>query len=91
MTKDTGEENGEQLPRFQSRKDDQEHLELSKKRDRKRKGRKPAVWTAADRDYENLRIGMQALFQHLGIHAALPATYGPGRRQTICDHGILSG
>ena len=38
-----------------------------------RTGRKPASWTAVDRDYENLRIGMQALFQHLGIHPALPA------------------
>jgi hypothetical protein len=37
-----------------------------------RRGRKPASWTAVDRDYENLRIGMQSLFQHLGIHAALP-------------------
>jgi len=32
-----------------------------------RMGRKPAIWTAADRDYENLRIGMQTLFRHLGI------------------------
>ena len=32
-----------------------------------RMGRKPKIWTAADRDYENLRIGMQTLFQHLGI------------------------
>ena len=38
-----------------------------------RRGRKPASWTAVDRDYENLRIGMQSLFQHLGIHAAIPA------------------
>ena len=38
-----------------------------------RKGRQPASWTAVDRDYENLRIGMQSLFQHLGIHAAIPA------------------
>ena len=38
-----------------------------------RRGRKPANWTAVDRDYENLRIGMQVLFQHLGIQAALPA------------------
>jgi len=38
-----------------------------------RTGREPAHWTAVDRDYENLRIGMQSLFQHLGIHAALPA------------------
>jgi len=38
-----------------------------------RRGRQPASWTAVDRDYENLRIGMQSLFQHLGIHAAIPA------------------
>jgi hypothetical protein len=30
-------------------------------------GRKPKIWTAVDRDYENLRIGMQALFLHVGI------------------------
>jgi hypothetical protein len=35
-------------------------------------GRKPKTWTAVDRDYENLRIGMQALFQHVGIDT-LPA------------------
>jgi hypothetical protein len=32
-----------------------------------RMGRKPTTWTAIDRDYENLRIGMQTLFQHVGI------------------------
>ena len=32
-----------------------------------RRGRKPAHWTAIDRDYETLRIGMQALFYDLGI------------------------
>jgi hypothetical protein len=32
-----------------------------------RMGRKPAIWTPADRDYETLRIGMQALFRNLGI------------------------
>jgi hypothetical protein len=32
-----------------------------------RMGRKPKTWTAVDRDYENLRIGMQTLFQHVGI------------------------
>ncbi len=32
-----------------------------------RMGRKPKIWTAADRDYETLRIGMQTLFRHLGI------------------------
>ena len=31
-----------------------------------RMGRKPAIWTAADRDYETLRIGMQTLFRRLG-------------------------
>ena len=32
-----------------------------------RMGRKPKIWTAADRDYETLRIGMQTLFRHVGI------------------------
>ena len=32
-----------------------------------RRGRKPAHWTVIDRDYETLRIGMQALFDDLGI------------------------
>jgi hypothetical protein len=32
-----------------------------------RMGRKPRIWTAADRDYETLRISMQTLFQHVGI------------------------
>jgi hypothetical protein len=32
-----------------------------------RMGRKPDIWTAVDRDYETLRIGMQTLFQHIGI------------------------
>jgi len=32
-----------------------------------RMGRKPKAWTAVDRDYENLRIGMQTLFRHVGI------------------------
>jgi hypothetical protein len=30
-------------------------------------GRKPQIWTAADRDYETLRSGMQTLFRHLDI------------------------
>jgi hypothetical protein len=34
-----------------------------------RLGRKPAHWTAIDRDYETLRIGMQTLFADLGIAA----------------------
>ena len=37
-----------------------------------RMGRKPKIWTAVDRDYETLRIGMQTLFQHVGIET-LPA------------------
>jgi hypothetical protein len=32
-----------------------------------RMGRKPAHWTPIDRHYETLRIGMQALFNDLGI------------------------
>ena len=32
-----------------------------------RMGRKPKAWTTVDRDYENLRIGMQTLFRHVGI------------------------
>jgi hypothetical protein len=32
-----------------------------------RLGRKPAHWTAIDRDHETLRIGMQALFADLGL------------------------
>ena len=32
-----------------------------------RMGRKPKIWTATDRDYETLRIGMQTLFRHVGI------------------------
>ena len=32
-----------------------------------RMGRKPKNWTAVDRDYENLRVGMQTLFRHVGI------------------------
>jgi hypothetical protein len=31
-----------------------------------RPGRRPAHWTRIDHDYENLRIGMQALFGDLG-------------------------
>ena len=38
-----------------------------------RMGRKPAVWTRVDRDYETLRIGMQTLFHDLGITTAAPA------------------
>jgi hypothetical protein len=38
-----------------------------------RRGRKPAIWTSVDRDYESLRIGMQALFHDLGITASTTA------------------
>jgi hypothetical protein len=38
-----------------------------------RLGRKPAVWTRVDRDYETLRIGMQTLFHDLGITPATAA------------------
>jgi hypothetical protein len=38
-----------------------------------RPGRKPKTWTAIDRDYENLRIDMQTLFQHTGIETRTPA------------------
>jgi hypothetical protein len=30
-------------------------------------GRKPNTWTAVDRDYEQIRTDMQALFGHLGV------------------------
>ena len=39
-----------------------------------RMGRKPKNWTAVDRDYENLRIGMQTLFRHVGIETRPAAT-----------------
>ena len=35
-------------------------------------GRKPKIWTAVDRDCESLRIGMQTLFQHVGIERFQP-------------------
>ena len=38
-----------------------------------RLGRKPAIWTPVDRDYETLRIGMQTLFHHLGITSGAQA------------------
>jgi hypothetical protein len=38
-----------------------------------RLGRKPAHWTAIDRDYETLRIGMQTLFADLGITSSAAA------------------
>jgi len=39
-----------------------------------RMGRKPKIWTAVDRDYEALRIGMQTLFRHIGIETQAAAT-----------------
>jgi hypothetical protein len=30
-------------------------------------GRKPKIRTAIDRDYENLRVGMQTLFRRVGV------------------------
>jgi hypothetical protein len=38
-----------------------------------RRGRKPAHWTAIDRHYETLRIGMQDLFHDLGVTPAAVA------------------
>jgi hypothetical protein len=35
-----------------------------------RPGRKPSTWTQIDRPYENLRIHMEALFDHLHLTAA---------------------
>jgi hypothetical protein len=32
-----------------------------------RMSRKPKTWTVIDREYENLRVGMQTLFRHVGI------------------------
>jgi len=36
-------------------------------------GRKPKAWTAVDRDYEQLRIGMQTLFDDLGLETMATA------------------
>lgn len=38
-----------------------------------RMGRKPKTWTAIDRDYEQIRIDMHTLFDHLGLTTPLPA------------------
>jgi len=38
-----------------------------------RTGRKPKAWTAVDRDYEQLRIGMQTLFDDLGLETMATA------------------
>jgi hypothetical protein len=36
-----------------------------------RTGRKPKTWTAIDRDYEQIRVTMHTLFDHLGLDAAV--------------------
>lgn len=36
-------------------------------------GHKPKIWTAIDRDYENLRAGMHTLFRHVGIETLTAA------------------
>ena len=41
-----------------------------------RMGRKPEIWTAADRDYEALRIGMQTLSRHIGMRVGRGLTVG---------------
>ena len=38
-----------------------------------RMGRKPKAWTAVDRAYEQLRIGMQTLFDDLGLETMATA------------------
>jgi hypothetical protein len=38
-----------------------------------RMGRKPSIWTAVDRDYEQIRTGMQTLFSDLGLSTAATA------------------
>jgi hypothetical protein len=35
-----------------------------------RPGRKPKTWTAIDRDYEQIRLTMHTLFDHLGLDTA---------------------
>jgi hypothetical protein len=48
-------------------------------------GRKPKIWTAIDRDYENLRVGMQTLFRHVGIDTLTAA----GDRLGKDDPGVV--
>ena len=43
---------------------------LVRARDDPRHGRKPSRWTAIDRDYEQIRITMQKLFEDLAIDRA---------------------
>jgi hypothetical protein len=38
-----------------------------------RPGREPKTWTVIDRDYEQIRIDMQTLFNHLGVITTAPA------------------
>jgi hypothetical protein len=38
-----------------------------------RMGRKPKAWTPVDRDYEQIRIDMQPLFDHLGLSTVATA------------------
>jgi hypothetical protein len=38
-----------------------------------RMGRKPSIWTAVDRDYEQIRIDMQTLFSDLGLSTVATA------------------
>lgn len=51
-----------------------------------RMGGKPATWTAIDRDYENLRIGMQTLFTDLNLADVKPSQMSAGilREQRYC-------
>ena len=39
-----------------------------------RMGRKPKVWTAVDRHYEQLRVELQSLFTDLGLATPPTAT-----------------
>jgi hypothetical protein len=54
-----------------------------------RMGRKPAHWTAVDRDYEQLRVGMQTLFGHSGVTAR--ASVAPAASTTIKGVKLLGG
>ena len=38
-----------------------------------RRGRRPATWTRVDHDYEQIRLGMQALFHDLGLRTEAAA------------------
>ena len=55
-----------------------------------RTGRKPAHWTAVDRDYETLRIDMQTLFRHGAIGIAARHLHNCGI-ETCTSHPITSG